>query len=68
NVAWLMEKWLKRKGVGSQKDSMICCGQLITKIAKKMRVLTDEVLNSLSTPTYCRALDTTTRDRQKRVG
>ncbi|GKA48656.1 hypothetical protein Tco_0741614 [Tanacetum coccineum] len=33
---------------------------LITKIAKKMRVLTDEVLNSLSPLTYCRALDTTT--------
>ncbi|GJR79360.1 hypothetical protein Tco_0150145 [Tanacetum coccineum] len=60
NVAWLMAKWLKRKGVGSQKDSMICCGQLITKIAKKIRLLTDEVLNSLSAPTYCRALDTTT--------
>ncbi|GKA24910.1 hypothetical protein Tco_0710943 [Tanacetum coccineum] len=60
NVAWLMAKWLKRKGVGSQKDSMICCGQLITKIAKKIRLLTDEVLNSLSAPTYYRALDTTT--------
>ncbi|GJX52415.1 hypothetical protein Tco_0280784 [Tanacetum coccineum] len=60
NVAWLMAKWLKMKGTGSQKDNMICCGQLITKIARKMRVLTDEVLNSLSAPTYCRALDTTT--------
>nr|GEY25852.1 hypothetical protein [Tanacetum cinerariifolium] len=48
------------KGVGSQKDSMICYGQLITKIAKKIRLLTDEVLNSLNAPTYCRALDTTT--------
>ncbi|GJT47734.1 hypothetical protein Tco_0973891 [Tanacetum coccineum] len=59
---WIVPKdeWLKRKRVGSQKDSMICYGQLITKIAKKMRVLTDEVLNSLSPPTYCRALDTTT--------
>ncbi|GKE07755.1 hypothetical protein Tco_1411306, partial [Tanacetum coccineum] len=60
NVAWIMVKWIKRKGVGSQKDSMICYGQLIIKIAKKMRLLTDEVLNSLSAPTYCRALDTTT--------
>nr|GEW76286.1 hypothetical protein [Tanacetum cinerariifolium] len=60
NVAWLMEKCLKRKGVGSQKDSMICCGQLITKMAKMMRLLTDEVLNSLSALTYYRALDTTT--------
>ncbi|GKD81296.1 hypothetical protein Tco_1348135, partial [Tanacetum coccineum] len=51
---------LKRKGVGSQNDSIFCYGQLITKMAKKMRVLTDEVLNSLSALTYCRALDTTT--------
>nr|GFB67592.1 hypothetical protein [Tanacetum cinerariifolium] len=57
---WLVPKDDWRKEVGSQKDSMICCGQLITKIAKKMGLLTDEVLNSLSAPTYCRALDTTT--------
>ncbi|GJX16260.1 hypothetical protein Tco_0217092 [Tanacetum coccineum] len=42
NVAWLMAKWLKRKGVGSQKDSMICCGQLIIKIAKKMRLILED--------------------------
>ncbi|GKA12610.1 hypothetical protein Tco_0692156 [Tanacetum coccineum] len=60
NVTWLMEKWLKKKGVGSQKDSMICCGQIITKIAKKMHLLTNEVLNTLSAPNYCRALDATT--------
>ncbi|GKB01982.1 hypothetical protein Tco_0830026 [Tanacetum coccineum] len=59
---WFVPKddWLKRKGVGSQKDSMICCGQIITKIAKKMHLLTNEVLNTLSAPTYCRALDATT--------
>ncbi|GJV50842.1 hypothetical protein Tco_1446583 [Tanacetum coccineum] len=28
NVAWLMAKCLKRKGVESQRDSMICCGAL----------------------------------------
>ncbi|GJZ86115.1 hypothetical protein Tco_0657725 [Tanacetum coccineum] len=60
NVAWLMARWLKRKGFESQRDSMICCGQLITKISKKMSLLTDEVMNSLSAPTYCRALDATT--------
>ncbi|GKF96541.1 hypothetical protein Tco_0289276, partial [Tanacetum coccineum] len=60
NVAWLMVKWLKRKGVGSQRDSMICCGKIIMKLAKRMGLLTDEVLNSLSALTYCRALDTTT--------
>ncbi|GKF19151.1 hypothetical protein Tco_0067789 [Tanacetum coccineum] len=30
------------------------------KIAKKTRLLTNKVLNSLSAPTYCIALDTTT--------
>ncbi|GJW13777.1 hypothetical protein Tco_0017910 [Tanacetum coccineum] len=56
---YLMARWLKRKGVGSQRDSMICYGQLITKIEKKMSLLTDEVLNSLSAPTNCRASDAT---------
>ncbi|GKE39617.1 hypothetical protein Tco_1463022 [Tanacetum coccineum] len=27
NVAWVIAKWMKRKGAGSQKDSQICCGQ-----------------------------------------
>ncbi|GKD80322.1 hypothetical protein Tco_1342943 [Tanacetum coccineum] len=39
---------------------MICCGQFITRIAKRMGLLTDEVLNSLSAPIYCRALDVIT--------
>ncbi|GJS19189.1 hypothetical protein Tco_0447821 [Tanacetum coccineum] len=60
NVAWLMARWLKLKGVGSQRDIKICCGKLITKLTKKMGLLTDEVLNSLSAPTYCKALDATT--------
>ncbi|GKB88947.1 hypothetical protein Tco_0961219 [Tanacetum coccineum] len=60
NVAWLIAKWLKRKGVGSQRDSMICCGQFITKIARLVNLLTHEVLNSLSALVYCRPLDTTT--------
>nr|GEZ88945.1 hypothetical protein [Tanacetum cinerariifolium] len=48
------------KGVGSRRDSMICCGQFITRIAKRIGLLTEEVLNSLSVPTYFRALDATT--------
>ncbi|GJW32443.1 hypothetical protein Tco_0052475 [Tanacetum coccineum] len=40
NVAWLIAKWLKRKGVGSQRDSMICCGQFITKIARPLDTTT----------------------------
>nr|GFC08537.1 hypothetical protein [Tanacetum cinerariifolium] len=39
---------------------MICCGQFITKIAKRKSLLSEEVLNSLSAPIYCRSLDTTT--------
>ncbi|GJU05437.1 hypothetical protein Tco_1121867 [Tanacetum coccineum] len=60
NVAWVIAKWMKRKGAGSQKDSQICCGQFITKIAKKSRVLTDETIHSLSTLVYYRDLDRTT--------
>ncbi|GJS83038.1 hypothetical protein Tco_0749579 [Tanacetum coccineum] len=60
NVAWLIAKWLKMKGVGSQREGMICCGQFITKIARRANLLTDEVLNGLSAPVYCRSLDTTT--------
>ncbi|GKC67301.1 hypothetical protein Tco_1099899 [Tanacetum coccineum] len=50
---------MKRKGVGTQKESQICCGQFISKIARKLRVLTDDAIRSLSTPIYCRDLDTT---------
>nr|GEX68502.1 hypothetical protein [Tanacetum cinerariifolium] len=53
-------RWIKRKGAGTQKESQICCGQFISKIARKSRVLTDDVLRSLSAPVYCRDLDTTT--------
>ncbi|GKA87567.1 hypothetical protein Tco_0809331 [Tanacetum coccineum] len=60
NVAWLIARWMKRKGAGTQKDSQICCGQFITKIARKTRVLTYDVIRSLSALIYCRDLDTTT--------
>ncbi|GJT18708.1 hypothetical protein Tco_0877414 [Tanacetum coccineum] len=40
-------------------QKMITYG-FITRIAKRMGLLTDEVLNSLSAPTYCRELDATT--------
>ncbi|GJZ31522.1 hypothetical protein Tco_0576569 [Tanacetum coccineum] len=48
NVAWLIARWMKRKGAGTQRESHICCGQFIMKIARKSRVLTDVVLRSLS--------------------
>ncbi|GJV20250.1 hypothetical protein Tco_1369270 [Tanacetum coccineum] len=60
NVAWVIAKWIKRKGVGSQKVSQICYGQIISKIARKSRVLTEEIVRTLSTPVYYRDLDRTT--------
>ncbi|GJZ19223.1 hypothetical protein Tco_0555813, partial [Tanacetum coccineum] len=48
------------KGAGTQKESQICCEQFITKLARKARVLSDEVLRSLSVMIYCKDLDTTT--------
>ncbi|GKG12587.1 hypothetical protein Tco_0346824, partial [Tanacetum coccineum] len=61
NDLWLLSaKWMKRKGAGGQKDSQICCGQFISNIARKSRVLTKEIIRSLSTPVYCRDLDRTT--------
>nr|GEY42716.1 hypothetical protein [Tanacetum cinerariifolium] len=58
--AWVIAKWMKRKGVGTQKESQICCGQFISKHARKCRVLTEDVVRSLSAPIYCRDLDTIT--------
>nr|GFA40636.1 hypothetical protein [Tanacetum cinerariifolium] len=60
NVAWLIAKWMKRKGAGSQKETMICCGQFITKIAKRRNLLSEEVINGLNALIYCRDLDTNT--------
>ncbi|GKB42790.1 hypothetical protein Tco_0887732 [Tanacetum coccineum] len=60
NVAWVIARWMKRKGAGTQKESQICCGQFISKIARKCRVLTEDVVRSLSALIYCRDLDTIT--------
>ncbi|GJS57223.1 hypothetical protein Tco_0652007 [Tanacetum coccineum] len=60
NVAWVIAKWMKRKRAGTQKESQICCGQFISKLARKCRVLTEDVVRSLSAPIYCTDLDTTT--------
>nr|GEV86844.1 hypothetical protein [Tanacetum cinerariifolium] len=58
NVAWLIARWMKRKRAGAQKESQICCGQFILKIARKSRVLIEDVARSLSALIYCRDLDT----------
>ncbi|GJY30693.1 putative reverse transcriptase, RNA-dependent DNA polymerase [Tanacetum coccineum] len=60
NVAWLIARWMKRKRAGTQKESQICCGQFISKIAKKCKVLIEDVVRSLSASIYCRDLDTIT--------
>ncbi|GJZ18533.1 retrotransposon ORF1 [Tanacetum coccineum] len=57
NVTWLIAKWMKKKGVGTQRESLICCGQFVTRIAKRLGVLSDEVLNGLSALTYYITLD-----------
>ncbi|GKC17907.1 hypothetical protein Tco_1014689 [Tanacetum coccineum] len=43
NVAWVIARWMKRKGAGTQKETQIYCGQLILKIARKCMVLTEDV-------------------------
>nr|GEZ88614.1 hypothetical protein [Tanacetum cinerariifolium] len=53
-------KWMKRKEARTKKESQICYGQFISKLAMKCRVLTYDVVRSLSAPIYCRDLDTTT--------
>ncbi|GKE86611.1 hypothetical protein Tco_1560353 [Tanacetum coccineum] len=60
NVAWVIAIWMKRKVAGTQKESQICYGQFISKIARKCRVLTEDVVRSLSSLIYCRYLDTIT--------
>nr|GEW54258.1 retrotransposon Orf1 [Tanacetum cinerariifolium] len=60
NVAWIITGWMKRKGFGTQKESQICCGQFILKLARKCRVLTEDMVRSLSALIYCRDFDSTT--------
>ncbi|GJX08687.1 hypothetical protein Tco_0196619, partial [Tanacetum coccineum] len=57
NVAWVIAKWMKKKGIGRQRESMICCSQFITRMTRRTNLLSDEVLNGLSAPTYCKTLD-----------
>ncbi|GJV77131.1 hypothetical protein Tco_1508715 [Tanacetum coccineum] len=57
NVAWVIARLMKRKGAGTQKESQICCRQFISKILRKYRVLTEDVVRSLSALIYCRDLD-----------
>ncbi|GKF19948.1 hypothetical protein Tco_0068586, partial [Tanacetum coccineum] len=60
NVAWVIARWMKRKGAGTQKESQIFHGQFISKITRKCRVLTEDVVKSLSALIYYKDLDTIT--------
>ncbi|GKE16065.1 hypothetical protein Tco_1423642 [Tanacetum coccineum] len=60
NVTLVIARWMKRKGAGTQKESQIYYGQFMSKIARKCRVLIEDVVKSLSTSIYCRDLDTIT--------
>ncbi|GJV86411.1 retrotransposon ORF1 [Tanacetum coccineum] len=60
NVARVIEKWIKRKGMGTQKGSMIVCGRFVTKLPKKLQLLSDDVLDGLRASIYYRSLDATT--------
>nr|GFD07142.1 hypothetical protein [Tanacetum cinerariifolium] len=60
NVAWVIVKWMKRKCMGTHRESMIVRGQFVMKLAKKMQLLTNGVLDSLKASILCRSLDSTT--------
>ncbi|GJX38171.1 hypothetical protein Tco_0251474 [Tanacetum coccineum] len=57
NLTWLIAKWMNKKGVGTKRESLIYCGQFVTRITKRLGILSNEVLNGLSAPTYYRTLD-----------
>jgi hypothetical protein len=50
NVAWVIARWMKKKGKGTHDGSKIIMGQFVTKIAKRMGLLHDDNLNSYLTP------------------
>nr|GEZ00176.1 hypothetical protein [Tanacetum cinerariifolium] len=41
--AWVIVRWMKRKGARTQKESQIYCVQFILKLARKCRVLIEDV-------------------------
>ncbi|GJU89397.1 hypothetical protein Tco_1301820 [Tanacetum coccineum] len=60
NVSWVIARWMKRKGKGTHEGSQIVCGQFVTKLARKFRLLNDEVLDGLRALIFFRTLDATT--------
>ena len=57
NVSWVMAHWLKKKGKGSQGDSELMCGHLITRLAKGLNVFTEENMATYSAPIAYKAFD-----------
>ncbi|GKF62703.1 hypothetical protein Tco_0182757 [Tanacetum coccineum] len=60
NITWVISKWMKRKGMGIQEGSQIVYGQFVTKLANKLRILSNEVLYGLRALIFYRSLDATT--------
>ncbi|GKF37638.1 hypothetical protein Tco_0114396, partial [Tanacetum coccineum] len=60
HVDWVIAKLMKRKGMVIQEGSIIICGQIVTKLVKKLQLLSNDVLDGLRDPNYCRSLDATT--------
>nr|GEY28445.1 hypothetical protein [Tanacetum cinerariifolium] len=62
--SWTLLEFAKRLGLYNseeiEEEGFMCTSKFITKISKRKNLLSEEVLNSLSAPIYCRALDTTT--------
>ncbi|GJR15440.1 hypothetical protein Tco_0798092 [Tanacetum coccineum] len=54
NVDWVIARWMKRKRAGTKKESQICCGQFISKIAKEVQGVDKEVVRRLSALNYYR--------------
>ncbi|GKA14005.1 hypothetical protein Tco_0693651 [Tanacetum coccineum] len=67
NVAWLIARWMKRKGAGNQRESMICCGRFIMKIARKARVLSDEGKLIPEAPRYLELLSRDPKEHRCRT-
>nr|GEU32298.1 hypothetical protein [Tanacetum cinerariifolium] len=69
NVTWLIAKWMKKKGVGTHRESLTCCGQFVIRIAKRLeligsngRLISEEIAHSIPGVVTPRAQRPTTSD------
>ncbi|GJU90264.1 hypothetical protein Tco_1302687 [Tanacetum coccineum] len=52
NMAWVIAKWMKRKGAGSQNEINFCYGHSFKGFSRTAEFLTEEIIRSLSTPKF----------------